>query len=58
MFSDKKIEKLHFSHGEQNKRITRPQGQKLNMNHAARKKLTEAKMKKIIQNKTVGTLQD
>ena len=44
--SDKKTQKLHSSQGEQKKRTTGPQGQKLNMNHVARKKLTEAKLKK------------
>ena len=44
--SSQKNQKLQSLHGEQNKRTTRPQGQKLNMNHVARKKLTEAKLKK------------
>ena len=43
---------------EQNKRTTKICRQKLNMNHVARKKLTEAKMKKSIQKETVRTLQD
>ena len=43
---DKKIQRFHSSHGEQNKRTTRPQGRKLNMNHVATKKITEAKLKK------------
>ena len=46
-----KIQKFHSSHGEQNKRTTRPQGQKLNMNHVARKELTEAKLKKAFRKK-------
>ena len=35
--SNQKKRKIQSSHGEQNKRTTRPQGQKLNMNHVARK---------------------
>ena len=46
-----KIQKFHSSHGEQNKGTTRPQGQKLNMNHVARKELTEAKLKKAFRKK-------
>ena len=53
-----KLQELHSSYGEQKKRSTRPQGQKLSMNHVARKKLTEAKLKKKIQNKSFRTLQD
>ena len=45
-FQTKKFQKLHSSHGEHNKKITRPSKQKLNMSHEARKKLTEAKFKK------------
>ena len=45
-FQTKNFQKIHSSHGEQNKRTTRPRRQKLNMNHVARKKLNEAKMKK------------
>ena len=33
-------------YGEQNKKTTRPQMQKLNMNHVARKNINEAKLKK------------
>ena len=44
--SSQKKQKIQSSHGEQNKNTTRPEGQKLNMNHVARKKLNEAKMKK------------
>ena len=39
-----KKQKIHSSYGEQNIRTRRPRGQKLNMNHVARKKLTEAKL--------------
>ena len=52
--SDKKFQKLHSSHGQQNKKTRRPQGQKLNMNHVARKKLTEAKLKKAFRKKLFG----
>ena len=41
-FQTKKNQKIQSSHGEQNKRTTRLRGQKLNKNHVARKKLTEA----------------
>ena len=44
--SNQKKEKNQSSQEEQNKRTTRPRGQKLNMNRVARKKLTEAKLKK------------
>ena len=40
-----KIQKVHYSHGEQNIRTTGPQGQKMNTKHVARKKLAEAKLK-------------
>ena len=53
-----KNQKIQSWYGEQNKRTTRSRRQKRNMNHVARKMLTEAKKKKSIQNKTVGTLQD
>ena len=53
-----KNQKIQSSYGEQNNKTTRPWKQKLNMNHVARKKLTEAKLKKSIQNETVWTLQD
>ena len=56
-FKPKKNQKIQSSQGEQNKRTTRPRGQKLNKNLVARKKLTEAKLKKIVQTKTVGKLQ-
>ena len=49
--SDKKIQKIDSSHGEHNRRTTRPHGQKLNMNHVARKNLTEAKLKKAFRMK-------
>ena len=45
-FKPKKNQKIQSSYGEQNKRTTRPWNQKLNMNYVARKKLTEAKLKK------------
>ena len=44
--SNQKNQKNQSSQEEQNKRTTRPRGQKLNMNRGARKKLTEAKLKK------------
>ena len=44
--SNQKNRKIQSSHGEKNKRTTRPQGQKLNMKHVARKKLTAAKLKR------------
>ena len=44
--SNQKSYKIQTSYGYQNKRTTRPWRQKLNMNHVARKKLTEAKLKK------------
>ena len=44
--SNQRNQKIQSSYGEQNKRTTRLQRQKLNMNHVARKKLTEAKLKK------------
>ena len=47
--SNQKNRKIQSSHGEQNKRTTRPQGQKLNMNQVARKKLTEANLKKALR---------
>ena len=40
-----KNQKIESSYGEQNKRTRRSQGQKLNLNHVARKKLTEANLK-------------
>ena len=49
--SDKKFQKFHSSHGEQIKRTTSPQGQKLNMNHITRQKLTESKLKKAFRRK-------
>ena len=36
--SAKKNQKIQSSHGEKNKRNTRPQRQKLNMDHVSRKK--------------------
>ena len=44
--SSQKNQKIQSSHGEQNKSTTRLRRQKLNMNHVARKNLTEAKLKK------------
>ena len=41
-----KNQKIQSSYGEQNKKTTRPQGQKLNMNHVARKNINEAQLKK------------
>ena len=46
-----KIQKIQSSYGEQNKRTTRPRGQKPNMNHVAKKKLNEAKLKKAFRMK-------
>ena len=50
-FKPKKNQKTQSSLGKQNKRTTRPRGQKLNKNHVARKKLTEAKLKKAFRRK-------
>ena len=44
-------QKIQSSFGEQNKRTTRPRRQKLNMNHVARKKFTEANLKKAFRRK-------
>ena len=44
-FQRKKLRNFHSSHGEKNKRTSRPQGQKLTMNHVARQKLTKQKWK-------------
>ena len=41
-----KSQKFQSSYGEQNKKTTKSWRQKLNMNHVARKKLTESKLKK------------
>ena len=41
-----KNQKIQSSYGEQNKRTTRPWRQKMNLNHVARKNLTEANLKK------------
>ena len=49
--SNQKNQKIQSSYGEQNKRFTRRQGQKLNKNHVARRKLTEAKLKKAFRMK-------
>ena len=46
-----KNQKTQSWHGKQNKRTKRPQGQKLNMNHVIRKKLTGAKLKKAFRMK-------
>ena len=54
---DKKNQKYQSCHGEQNKGNTRPQMQKLNMDHVTRKKKTEANLKKALI-KIVGTLQN
>ena len=48
------IRGIQSSYEEQNKRTTIPQGQKLNMNHVARKKITEAKLKKAFRTKLFG----
>ena len=45
-FKPKKNQKIQSSQGQQNKRTTRPRGQKLNKHLVARKNLTEAKLKK------------
>ena len=45
-FFEPKNQKIQSSYGKQNKRNTRPWRQILNMNHVARKKSTEAKLKK------------
>ena len=45
-FSNPKTRKNHSSFGEKNKRTTRPWRQKLNLNHVARKNLTEANLEK------------
>ena len=44
--SNQKNQKSQSSYGEQKKRFTWHQGQELNKNHVARRKLTEAKLKK------------
>ena len=49
-----KSQKLQSSYGKQNKRTTRPWNQKLNMNHVARKKITEASLKKAFRKKLFG----
>ena len=46
-----KNQKIQSSYGEQKKRTTTPWKQKLNMNLVARKKLTEAKLKKAFRTK-------
>ena len=46
-----KNQKIQSSYGGQNKRTTRPRRQKLNMNHVARKKFTEANLKKAFRRK-------
>ena len=56
--SDKKNQKLNSFHGEQIKRTTRPQGQKLKMNPCKQEEKNWSKIEKIIQNKAVGTLQE
>ena len=53
-----KNQKIHSSHGDQTKGTTRPQGQKLNMNPCKQEEINGSEIEKIIQNKTVGTLQD
>ena len=47
--SNQKTKKIQSSYGEQNKKTTRPWRQKLNMNHVAKRKLTEANLKKAIR---------
>ena len=51
IFKPKKSQKIQSSLGKQNKRTTRPRGQKLNKKHVARKNLTEAKLKKQLRKK-------
>ena len=46
-----KNQKIQSSYGEQNKRVTRPWRQKVNINHVVRKKLTEANLKKAFRKK-------
>ena len=52
--SNRKNRGIQYSYEEQNKRTTRPWGQKLKMNHVARKKLTEAKLEKTFRIKLFG----
>ena len=53
-FKPKKNQRFHSSHREQNKKTTRPQYRKLNMNHVATKLLTEAKVKKAFRINDAG----
>ena len=52
--SNQNNQRIQSSYGEQNKRTARPWRQKLKMNHVARKKLTEAKLKKAFRIKLFG----
>ena len=49
-----KNQRIESSYGEQNKRTTRPWRQKLNLSHVARKKITEASLKKAFRKKLFG----
>ena len=49
---------IQSSHGEQNERTTRSQGEKLNMNNCSREESKWSKIEKSIQKKTVRSLQD
>ena len=53
--SNQKNQRNQSSYGEQNKRTTRTLGQKSNLNHVARKKLTEAKLIKAFRIKLSET---
>ena len=53
-FQTKKNQRFHSSHREQNKKTTRPQYRKLNMNHVATKILTEANLKKAFRINDAG----
>ena len=52
--SNQKNQRIQPSYGEQNKKTTRPWRQKLNLNHVARKKITEASLKKAFRKKLFG----
>ena len=56
--SRQKFQKFHSPHGEANKRTTWPWGQKLNKSPCKQEDINWSKIEKIIQNETVGTLQD
>ena len=57
-FKPKKQKKIQSSYGKQNKRTTRPWKQKLNLNPCMEEVINWSQIEKIIQNKTVETLQD